>query len=92
MSWLLFIDESGHDRAASPYEVLAGMAIQDQAVRAIVRRLHDVEIQSFGRRYSDGPRELKGKVLLKKKVYRHRQLNAEVDAADIPARNRRAIC
>ncbi len=31
------------------------------------------------------PRELKGKVLLKKKVYRHRQLNAEVDAADIPA-------
>ncbi len=85
MAWFLFIDESGHDRTASPYEVLAGVAIQDQAVRAIVRRLHDVEIQSFGRRYSDGPRELKGKVLLKKKVYRHRQLNAEVDAADVPA-------
>ena len=91
MAWLLFIDESGHDRSASPYEVLAGVAIQDQAVRAVIRRLHEVEIHSFGRRYSDGPRELKGRVLLKKKVYRHRELNAEVDAADIPALARAAL-
>ena len=67
------------------------MAIQDQAVRAVIRRLHEVEIHSFGRRYSDGPRELKGRVLLKKKVYRHRELNAEVDAADIPALARAAL-
>ena len=91
MAWVLFIDESGHDRSASPYEVLAGVAIQDQAVGAVVRRLHEIEIDSFGRRYSDGPRELKGKVLLKKKVYRHRELNAEVDAADIPALARAAL-
>ena len=91
MAWFLFIDESGHDRSTSPYEVLAGVAIQDQAVREVIRRLHQLEIHSFGRRYSDGPRELKGKVLLKKKVFRHRELNADVDPADISALARAAL-
>ena len=85
MAWFLFIDESGHDRAAPPYEVLAGIAIEDRAVRAVIGRLHEAEIRWFGRRHSDGRRELKGKRLLKRKVYRHRELNAEVDAADVPA-------
>jgi hypothetical protein len=30
MAWVLFIDESGHDRKASPYEVLAGIAVRDR--------------------------------------------------------------
>ena len=64
MSWLLFIDESGHDHGASPYEVLAGVAIQDRAVREVIAQLHEAETRWFGRRYSDGRRELKGKVLL----------------------------
>ena len=85
MAWFLFIDESGHDRVESPYEVLAGVAIQDRAVREVIAQLHEAETRSFGRRYSDGVRELKGKVLLKKKVFRHRELDAEVQAADIPA-------
>ena len=91
MAWFLFIDESGHDRSKSPYEVLAGVAIQDHAVREVITRLHAAEIRSFGRRYSDGPRELKGKVLLKRKVYRHQKRNVEVDAADIPALARAAL-
>ena len=65
MAWFLFIDESGHDRVESPYEVLAGVAIQDRAVREVIAQLHEAETRSFGRRYSDGVRELKGKVLLK---------------------------
>ncbi len=84
MAWFLFIDESGHDRVASPYEVLAGVAIQDRALREVISRLHDSEISSFGRRYSEGRRELKGSVLLKRKVFRHRDLNAELDPADVP--------
>ena len=43
MARLLFIDESGHDRIASPYEVLAGVAIQDRVVSAVIERLHDAE-------------------------------------------------
>ena len=86
MAWLLFIDESGHDRAASPYEVLAGVAIRDQAVRELIERLHEAEVRLFGRRYSDGRRELKGKLLLKRKVFRHRdRSDIEVDAATAPA-------
>ena len=85
MAWLLFIDESGHDRKASPYEVLAGVAIQDRYVRDVISQLHEAEIRWFGRRYSDGFRELKGRILLKRKVFRHRELNAEVNDADIPA-------
>ena len=53
MAWFLFIDESGHDRLASPYEVLAGVAIRDYVLRELVVRLHDAELESFGRRYSE---------------------------------------
>ena len=91
MSWFLFIDESGHDHGASPYEVLAGVAIQDRIVREVIVQLHEAEIRCFGRRYSDGRRELKGKVLLKNKVFRHRALSAEVEAVEIPALARAAL-
>lgn len=30
MSYLLFIDESGQDRRDSPYEVLAGISLEDR--------------------------------------------------------------
>ena len=91
MAWFLFIDESGHDRVSSPYEVLAGVAIQDRALRELIARLHDAEVAAFGRRYSDGTRELKGSVLLKKKVFRHRELTAELDPADVAALARAAL-
>ena len=85
MAWLLFVDESGHDQGASPYEVLAGVAIQDRVVREVIDRMHKAEVRLFGRRYSDGQRELKGKVLLKRKVFRHRDRDIEVDAAAVSA-------
>ena len=91
MAWLLFIDESGHDRIASPYEVLAGVAIQDRVVSAVIDRLHDAEYRRFGRRYSDGLRELKGKALLKRKVFRHRDAPVDVDPTDIARLAREAL-
>ena len=91
MAWFLLIDESGHDRVASPYEVLAGVAIQDRALRELVDCLHDAEFGAFGRRYSDGHRELKGSVLLKRKVFRHREVNAEFTPADIPTLAKAAL-
>ncbi len=91
MAWLLFVDESGHDHGASPYEVLAGVAIQDRIVREVIDRMRDAEIRLFGRRYSDGYRELKGKVLLKRKVFRHRGNDIEVEASAVPALARAAL-
>ena len=75
----------------SPYEVLAGVAIQDEALWRVINALHESERRCFGRRYSDGRRELKGSVLLKRKVFSHRALTVDVNEADIPALARSAL-
>lgn len=84
MAWFLFIDESGHDRQEAPYEVLAGVAIHDCDVWKLINELHDAELKRFGRRYSEGNAELKGKKILKKKVFHHASLNTPVSTAEIP--------
>lgn len=71
MAYFLFIDESGQDHRQSPYEVLAGVAIEDRDVWNLIQALHDSELRHFGTRYSYGQRELKAKKLLKKKVFKH---------------------
>lgn len=77
MSYLLFLDESGIDRRHSPYEVLAGIALRDSQFWDFVRRIRDLETECFGGRVSAGELELKGKRLLKTKVFRiARQLPA----------------
>lgn len=70
MAYLLFIDESGHDRRASQYEVLAGLAIEDRQLWRLIRAVQSAEIRYFGRRYSSDLSELKGRKLLKKKTFR----------------------
>lgn len=69
MAWFLFIDESGQDRKESPYEVLAGVAILDSDLWNLIKELHNAEVAHFGRRYSDGTRELKAKAILKRKTF-----------------------
>jgi len=71
MAYFLFIDESGQDRRASPYEVLAGVAIEDRDLWNLIQAIQEAELRIFGVRYSHGVRELKGKKLLKKKAYKH---------------------
>ncbi|MGE3144010.1 MAG: DUF3800 domain-containing protein [Pseudorhodoplanes sp.] len=70
MAWFLFIDESGQDRKESPYEVLAGVAILDSDLWDLIKELHAAEIAHFGRRYSDGERELKARAILKRKTFK----------------------
>jgi hypothetical protein len=70
LSYLFFVDESGVDRRDSPYEVLAGIAIQDQHLWNLVCRIQDAEVEHFGRRIAAGTLELKGKSLLKRKTFR----------------------
>lgn len=71
MAYFLFIDESGQDHRDSPYEVLAGIAIKDSALWSLILEIQEAEIRHFGMRYSQGTRELKGKKILKKKVFTH---------------------
>ena len=70
MAYFLFIDESGQDHRDSPYEVLAGVAIEDRDLWNMIQAVQSAEIRHFGTRYSAGPNELKAKRILKKKVFR----------------------
>ncbi len=84
MAYFLFIDESGHDRKASPYEVLAGVAVKDSELWSIVNEMHSAELRFFGRRYSLGEQEeLKGTNLLKKKVYYHAAYAGDIRPEDV---------
>jgi hypothetical protein len=91
MAWFLFIDESGHDRGEAPYEVLAGIAIRDDRLWNLVLDLHAAETRSFGRRYSDGTAELKGKKILKTKVFRHAEFNVAVPRDEVSALAKAAL-
>lgn len=66
MSWLLFLDESGHDHKQMPYEVRGGVAIQDRRVWPFIRAIGSLEEDCFGTRLSEYRKEFKGAKLLDK--------------------------
>ena len=49
MSWLLFMDESGHDHKQMPYEVRGGIALQDKsvAVHYVLSRVLKKTVSAF---------------------------------------------
>lgn len=71
MAFFMFIDESGQDQRQSPYEVLAGIVIEDRKLWPLIHELHKAELEHFGCRFATVERELKGRQLLKPKVFRH---------------------
>ena len=70
MAYFLFVDESGHDRRESPYEVLAGVAVKDADLWELIVALRRAEERCFGCRYTAESGEAKAKRLLKRKVFR----------------------
>lgn len=86
MAYFLFVDESGQDRRESPYEVLAGVAVEDRKLWPMVLELRDAEIRIFGRRYSYTASELKAKKILKKKTF-----NLASRCAPMPPDQRRLL-
>lgn len=79
MAFFMFIDESGQDQRDSPYEVLAGVVVEDTKLWPLINKLHQAELRHFGCRYGTPRRELKAKGLLKTKVYRHASQFAAFD-------------
>jgi hypothetical protein len=72
MSWALFIDESGQDQRNSPYEVLAGIAVEDRQIWRLIRQLSDAQECIFGMRlFQAYGQEAKAKELLKRKTFKH---------------------
>jgi len=82
MAYFLFVDESGHDLNPSLYEVLGGIAVEDIKIWNLIQSAQEAEIHNFGRRYSGGPAELKGKKLLKRKVFRQAAQMEPMDAKE----------
>jgi len=101
VAYFLFVDESGGDRREAPYEVLAGVCIEDRDVWNLIDSIKEAEDRILGLRYSQVKEEVKGKKFLKRKVFRHaaqmapippdrrRQLAREcVERGDHPTRDR----
>ncbi len=55
MSWLLFLDESGHDHKTTPYEVRGGVAIHAGELWSFVRAVQGLELDAFGAELSPIP-------------------------------------
>lgn len=83
---LYFIDESGHDHRASPYEVLAAVAVRERDLWNLIQAVRSAELEFFGVAFSEVGIELKGTKLLKRKTFR---LAADLPA--IPADERRNL-
>lgn len=83
---LYFIDESGHDQRASPYEVLAAVAVRERDLWNLVQGVRTAELEHFGVHLGDVGVELKGTKLLKKKTFRHAS-----EGDSIPAEERRTL-
>ncbi len=84
MSYLLFIDECGQDHHDTPYEVLAGVAIQDSTLWPLIKDIKEREIFYFGDFYTQERNELKAKKLLKRKVFRLANQLPQIDSDLIP--------
>lgn len=70
MSWLLFLDESGHDHKHMPYEVRGGIAVHASKLWPFVRDLRRLEVTSFGTELAPFRKEFKGSELLDKDRYK----------------------
>lgn len=70
MSWLLFMDESGHDHRSMPYEVRGGIALHTGQLWSFVQNMKRLEQNCFGVELSRFKKEIKGSKLLKKQHFR----------------------
>lgn len=66
MSWLLFLDESGHDHKITPYEVRGGVVLHAGELWPFVRAVQRLELEAFGTELAQYKKELKGSKLLDK--------------------------
>lgn len=70
MSWLFFMDESGHDHKNTPFEVRGGIALKDERIWPFIRQIKELEIALFGREMNNFGKEIKGERLLNRERYK----------------------
>ena len=87
MSYLLFLDESGHDHRAMPYEVRGGVALHASELWSFVQEMQRLELASFGTALHQFRTELKGCRLLDKDRFKW-----AAQASPMPDEERRKHC
>jgi hypothetical protein len=87
MSYLLFLDESGHDHRTMPYEVRGGIALHASELWSFVQELQRLELASFGTMLHQFQKELKGCRLLDKDRFKW-----SAQGAPMPEEERRKHC
>ena len=90
MSWLLFLDESGHDHKHCPYEVRGGVALHASKLWPFVQRVKQAELEAFGARLHDYKKELKGSKLLDKDRFKWAAQDSEL-SPEVRQRNCRGF-
>jgi hypothetical protein len=91
MAFFLFLDESGQDHHDSPYEVLAGIAIDDKNLWNFIRSAQELEINCFGRKYREIDSEIKARTFLKRKTFRLAEQLPPIPLPDRTAFAKRAL-
>jgi hypothetical protein len=79
MSWLFFMDESGHDHKQCPYEVRGGIALHSKKLWDFVQDMQRLELQAFGCQISSFGAELKGSTLLDRKRFAFANQDVQID-------------
>lgn len=87
MSWLLFLDESGHDHRNMPYEVRGGIALHAGKLWPFVQDIQRRELDAYGTPLAQFRTEIKGSKLLDKDRYKWAG-----QAAEMPDEERRKHC
>lgn len=87
MSYLLFLDESGHDHRTMPYEVRGGVALHASKLWPFVQEMQRLELASFGTALHQFRTELKGCKLLDKDRFKW-----AAQSAPMPDEERRKHC
>jgi len=69
MSWLLFMDESGHDHKTTPFEVRGGVAIHTCHIWSFIQDWNKNIQNIFGSHFAELKGEIKGSTLLERKKF-----------------------
>ena len=88
MSWLLFLDESGHDHKNAPYEVHGGFAIHARKLWPFISAVRTLEQSIFGADLREHGVEIKGSKLLKPRCFKWA---AQGEAMEDAARRKHAL-
>jgi hypothetical protein len=78
MSWLLFMDESGHDHKQLPMEVRGGVALHASKVWHFIQSWKQLELNCFGTSLSAYAKEAKGAKLLDKDRFKWAAQNLDL--------------